>query len=88
MASYSVVSKPSVEKDLRSLPKPTIVRVMKQIEALKSDPIPRKALKLESTQDLYRIRIGDYRVVYSLDRQLKQVIIQYIRHRREIYRKL
>jgi len=52
MASYSVVSKPSVEKDLRSLPKATIIRVMKQIEALKSDPIPRKALKLESTQDL------------------------------------
>jgi mRNA interferase RelE/StbE len=88
MASYSVVLKPSVEKDLRSLPKTTIVRAMKQIEELRSDPIPRKALKLESTQDLYRIRIGDYRVVYSLDRQLKQVIIQYIRHRREIYRKL
>ena len=70
MASYSVVSKPSVEKDLRSLPKATVVRVMKHIEALKSAPIPRQALKLESTQDLYRIRIGDYRVVYSLDRQL------------------
>jgi len=88
MASYRVVSKPSVEKDLRSLPKTTIVRVMKQIEALKSDPLPRQALKLESTQDLYRLRIGDYRIVYCLDRQLKQVIIQYIRHRREVYRKL
>jgi len=57
MASYSVVSKPSVEKDLRSLPRATIVRVMKQIEALKSDPIPRQALKLESTQDLYRFEL-------------------------------
>ena len=88
MASYSVVSKPSVEKDLRSIPKTTIVRVMKQIDALRSDPMPRQAIKLESTHDLYRIRVGNYRVVYSIDRQLKQIIIQYVRHRREIYRKL
>ena len=76
MASYSVVSKPSVEKDLRSLPKTTMARVMKQIEALESEPIPRQAIKLESTRDLYRIRVGDYRVVYSIDRHLRQVIIQ------------
>jgi mRNA-degrading endonuclease RelE of RelBE toxin-antitoxin system len=52
MASYSVVLKPSVEKDLRSLSKSTIVRVMKQIEKLADDPLPRKGVKLESGEDL------------------------------------
>ena len=63
MASYKVVLKPSVERDLRSLPKSTIIRVMKQIDALASEPLPRKALKLEGGEDLYRMRVGDYRIV-------------------------
>ncbi|PYS39673.1 MAG: type II toxin-antitoxin system RelE/ParE family toxin [Acidobacteria bacterium] len=66
MASYKVVPKPSVEKDLRSLPKSTIVRVMKQIEGLVDEPFPRQAVKLAGGDDLYRIRVGDYRVVYGL----------------------
>ena len=48
MASFKVVPKPSLEKDLRSLPKSIIVRVMKQIDELANDPLPRKAIKLEA----------------------------------------
>ena len=46
MASYRVVLKPSVEKDLRSLPRSIVARVFKQIEALKDDPLPRRSIKL------------------------------------------
>ena len=88
MASYNVVSKPSVEKDLRSLPKSTIVRVMKQIDGLGHDPLPRQAVKLEGGEDLFRIRVGDYRVIYGVDRAAKQVTIHHVRHRREAYRRL
>jgi len=88
MAAYSIVFKPSVEKDLRSLPQSVIARVMKQIEALKEDPIPRQSVKLTGTEHLYRIRAGDYRVVYGVDTKDKQVIVHYIRHRREAYRGL
>ena len=52
MASFKVVPKPSLEKDLRSLPKSIIVRVMKQIDELAHDPLPRKAIKLEGGDDL------------------------------------
>ena len=52
MASFKVVPKPSLEKDLRSLPKSTIIRVMKQIEELATDPLPRKAIKLEGGEGL------------------------------------
>ena len=51
MASYSVVLKPSVEKDFRSLPKSTLVRIMKQIERLANEPLPRQSVKLEGLDD-------------------------------------
>lgn len=88
MASYKVVPKPSVEKDLRSLPKPTIARVVKSLELLADDPFPRQALKLEGGEKLYRLRVGDYRIVYAVDQDAKEVIVHYVRHRREVYRQL
>ena len=88
MASFKVVSKPSVEKDLRSLPKSTIVRVMRQIAGLSDEPFPRQAVKLEGGEELYRIRVGDYRVIYAVERAARLVTIHYVRHRREVYRKL
>jgi mRNA interferase RelE/StbE len=88
MASFKVVPKPSLEKDLRSLPKSIIVRVMKQIEELATDPLPRKAIKLGGGEDLYRVRVGDYRVVYGIDRAAKLLTIHYVRHRRDVYRRL
>ena len=88
MASYKVVVKPSVEKDLRSLPRSIVARVFKQIEALKDEPVPRQSIKLAGAEHLYRIRIGDYRVIYGVDRDLKQVIVHYVRHRRDVYRQV
>ena len=88
MASYKVVLKPSVEKDLRALPRSIVARVFKQIEALKDEPVPRQSIKLAGAEHLYRIRIGDYRVIYGVDRDLKQVIVHYVRHRRDVYRQV
>jgi mRNA interferase RelE/StbE len=88
MASYKIVFKPSVEKDLRSLPRSIVARVFKQIETLKDEPFPRQSIQLAGAEHLYRIRIGDYRVIYGVDRDLKQVIIHYVRHRRDVYRQL
>lgn len=85
---FKVVFKPSVEKDFRSIPKPYATSLLKKIQALQSDPIPYNSVKLTGTDNLYRVRVGDYRVVYSVDHQLKQILIHYIRHRREVYRGL
>ncbi len=86
MASYSIVFKPSTEKDLRSLPKSVIARVLRKIEALGKNPFPSNSVKLAGTERLYRIRVGDYRVVYGVDKEAQQLIIHYIRHRKEVYR--
>jgi mRNA interferase RelE/StbE len=86
MASYNIIFKPSVEKDLHSLPKSVIARVMKQIETLRKNPFPRQSVKLVGAEQLYRIRVGDYRVVYAVDKEAQEILIHYIRHRREVYR--
>jgi mRNA interferase RelE/StbE len=88
MASFKVIPKPSIEKDLRSLPKSTVLRVLNQMQKLSDDPFPAHTLKLEGAKNLFRIRLGDYRLVYEVDRQAKQVIIHHVRHRRDVYRKL
>jgi mRNA interferase RelE/StbE len=75
-----------VEKDLRSLPKSALLRVVKSLELLGENPFPRQALKLEGGEQLYRLRVGDYRVVYSVNQKMREVVVHYVRHRREVYR--
>jgi mRNA interferase RelE/StbE len=88
MASYKVVLKPSVEKDLRSVPKTTIQRILTQIDTLAEDPFPSQSAKLSGARNLYRLRVGDYRIVYGVHGEEKIIIVQYIRHRREAYQRI
>ncbi len=88
MASYKVIFKASVEKDLRALPQSVVARVFRHIEALKDEPFPRQSIKLAGAEQLYRIRIGDYRVIYGVDTEGNQVIVHYVRHRRDAYRQI
>lgn len=86
MASYKLSVKPSVEKDFRSLSKESVARVWSKIAALANNPLPKNTVKLSGSEHLYRVRVGDYRVIYSVDNQAHEVIVQHVRHRREAYR--
>jgi len=86
--TYTIDLKPSVEKDLAHLSKSVVARLMTRIENLKTDPFPRQAIKLEGAERFYRIRVGDYRIIYGIDSQTRRITIHYIRHRREAYRRL
>ena len=88
MDAYSIRFKPSIEKDLRPLTQPLVSRLLKRIDSLKNDPFPHGASKLSGAERLYRIRVGDYRIVYEVDTQALQVTIHYVRHRRDVYRNL
>ena len=88
MESYNVDFKPSVYKDFRRLPKSVVERVMKRIEKLRDEPCPHGVVKLEGVERLYRMVVGDYRIVYEVDTQAKQIMVLYVRHRREVYRAL
>ena len=86
MDSYKIVVKTSVQKDFRSLPKETLLKVLTVIENLEKEPYPQKVSKLEGTEKTFRIRVGDYRIVYEVEKAQKTVTVLYVRHRREIYR--
>ena len=61
-------------------------RIRDAIDALAADPCPSGALKLAGRDD-YRVRIGDYRIVYAVDDEERLVIVARIAHRREVYRR-
>ena len=88
MASYNVILQPSVEKDLRALPTSVRKRVFKRIEALADGPFPHGSLKLAGAEQLYRIRVGEYRIVYAVAGGSRHVTVYYVRHRRDVYRSL
>lgn len=88
MATYSLCYKPSVEKDLLSIPHALASRLLDRINRLPSDPFPSQSAKLHGAERLYRLRVGDYRVIYEVDRALAKITVHYIRHRRDVYRGL
>ena len=58
------------------------------MDSLAMDPFPRGTAKLIGAENLYRIRVGNYRIIYSVDDQAKTIFVHYVRHRREVYRGL
>jgi mRNA interferase RelE/StbE len=83
--SYSVVIKRSAERELREVPKRELGRVVTRIRRLADDPRPPGSEKL-SGEDRYRLRQGDYRVVYAVDDERRIVEVVRIGHRRDVYR--
>ena len=80
-----ILFKKSAEKELLSLPKPLAKRIFQKISLLAENPHGQGSQKLEKGRG-YRIRIGDHRVVYAIDKKRKTVFIIKIGHRREVYR--
>jgi len=87
MDSYDIQWKRSAEKDLLGIDQKQIPRLIKAIEPLAINPFPTQYRKLQGTDKLYRIRVGDYRVIYQVDTNKDFLTIYYVRHRIEAYRK-
>jgi len=83
---YTIRFKKSAEKELERLPNQMIRRIGKAIDALADNPRPLGSKKLEGQKEsLWRIRIGDYRVIYLVEDVIKIVEIRRIGHRKDIY---
>jgi mRNA interferase RelE/StbE len=85
VANYSVDVRKSAVKEIGDLPKRECAAIVAKIQALAQDPRPHGSEKL-SGDDKYRIRHGDYRVVYEIDDGKKKLTIVRVAHRREVYR--
>ncbi|MFM9969635.1 MAG: type II toxin-antitoxin system RelE family toxin [Burkholderiales bacterium] len=76
----------SARKEIEALDPPVAERILKHIESLIDEPRPSGVTKLEGSKDQWRIRIGDWRVVYRIDDKEKLVDISVVRNRRELYK--
>lgn len=85
MAVYSIFFKASVRKDLTSIPKNDLKRIMERIGSLAENPLPIGCEKL-SGQEKYRLRQGNYRIIYSIQETELTVWVVRVGHRREVYR--
>jgi mRNA interferase RelE/StbE len=85
VAEYTLTIARQAARDLESLPAAVVVRVDRKILALRNDPRPVHGKKLKGPLDLWRIRVGDYRVIYSIDDRARLVDIVRIRHRSKAY---
>ena len=84
--SYTLTYKPTAERELARLPRTILQRVDVAITALSEMPRPMGCVKLTGVE-AYRVRVGDYRIVFTIDDQQQEVCIQAVRHRRDIYRR-
>ena len=83
--SYSLVVKKSAERELRAIPKADLRRITERLRGLRTNPRPPGCEKL-SGHDQFRIRQGDYRVVYAIDDDAQVVTLVKVGHRRDVYR--
>ena len=87
MDSYDIRWKKSAEKDLLGINYKQIPRIIESIESLAKNPFSRQYRKLQGTDNFYRIRVGDYRVIYQVNNDENVLTIFYVRHRKDVYRK-
>jgi mRNA interferase RelE/StbE len=83
---YQVLFARSARQELEALPRRVAERILIRIETLAETPRPRGCRKLQGPSQLWRIRVGEYRVIYAIDDSKHTVDIIVIRHRNEAYR--
>lgn len=85
--NYKVEISKRVSKEILSLPKSAANRIMSAAMELGDDPRPSGSTKMKGTENEYRIRVGDYRVVYEVNDDENTVTLISCKHRKDIYRK-
>ncbi len=85
MAEYEIFFRKSVWKDLKKVPKSNLNKILSRIQKLKDVPRPIGCEKL-TDQELYRVRQGNYRIVYSIQKNELTVWVIKVGHRKNVYR--
>ena len=85
MDSYNLRFKTSAEKELRAISKPHLQRILQKIGNLSHAPRPHGIQMLRGDERYYRLRQGDYRIIYEVDDNAREITVIKIGHRREVY---
>lgn len=83
---YKVKANKNAVKEIKKLPKDIQILVLKKIRKLSLTPRPRGVRKIVGEEKLWRLRIGDYRLVYIIDDTAEEIEILYVRKREDAYR--
>ncbi len=86
MASYQIEWKNSALKELQKLPRQVIPKIVAAVGDLSKDPYPQGVRKFIGSEDTFRIRAGDYRVIYEIFENKLIIEIIRVRHRKDVYR--
>ena len=86
MATYRIEVSATAERQIRKLPRADQLRVVRVIRALSMDPYPPGCRKLSGHDDVFRVRIGRYRVLYSIEHRRLIIIILKVADRKDVYR--
>ena len=84
--AFHIEWKKSTRKDLRKLPAAIVGRIVEAVADLAENPFPHGVEKLSGSEHAYRIRLGEYRIVYEAVVESKLIEIQRVRHRKDVYR--
>lgn len=87
MSQYSIAISPRARNEIDSLDKPIKRRIAVSIEGLAKNPHPAGSKKLQGKDDTWRIRVGDYRVLYDIKNKELIILVVKVGHRREVYRR-
>jgi mRNA interferase RelE/StbE len=86
--AYSVEFAPAAERQLKALRSKTLQQsLVDQIIKLEINPRPPGVEKMKGSQDQYRLRVGDYRIIYQIEDQILTILVLKIGHRRDVYRR-
>jgi mRNA interferase RelE/StbE len=85
MDLFEIKWKTSAKKELRNLDKSVILKILEAVKSLANNPYPHGVKKIQGTEHTYRIRMGDYRVVYSIESSVLLIEIVRVGHRKKIY---
>ena len=88
MELYNIWWRASAKKELKKIDRAEIPKIIKAIENLASDPYPPNHKKILGTEHIYRVKIGNYRVIYSIENSKLIIEIIRVRHRKDAYKKL
>ena len=86
MASYTITWRKSTKKDLRKIPEAHVREVVQAVEALAENPFPIGSTKLKGTQNVHRVRVGNYRVIYEIHGAVLVIEVMRVGHRKDVYR--
>lgn len=86
MAKYRIEVSATAEKQIRKLNKADQIRVLRAIQNLAKEPRPPGTRKLRGYEDVYRVRVGTHRILYSIESGRLLIIVLKVGHRRDVYR--